>query len=217
MTVEKCQNVRGAPDKNDGVWYCGICYAENLKSDNFCPRCYAKRGESHSSRIVRPPHSCCMHTDRAAVAQCPNCGAYLCLDCYNQYEDHLCENCTYEKNYVYISKVRNSLIWAGVLFILGWFIGGVALGWCGVLIGLWAAGLPCGFVFTNFDFFATADLGYLGTVFYWILRLLIASVVGWIVTIVNIVKLIHAISVQKSLEDKDIWYCAVKDILDQRK
>lgn len=194
--------------EEDNGWFCSRCGTKNVEYDNICCKCGVKKGGNITVMNHNEQQNgtgCYRHPERQAVAQCPNCGAFLCRECYNRYEGHMCKNCTYENNKAYISRVRNSLIWAAVFFVLGWIIGGAAVGSGGFLIGLWAAGLPGGFVFTNFDFFATMDMGCLGTVFYWILRLVVASVAGWIVTIVNIVRFVRAISVQKGLEDMDRW------------
>ncbi len=196
------------------TWICLKCGKENKQNSqskyvNICSRCAADRpamdGVASQNNIKTREKGCYRHPERQAVAQCPNCGAFMCRDCYNRYEGHMCKNCTYENNKAYISRIRTSLIWAAVFFVLGWIIGGAAVGSGGFLIGLWAAGLPGGFVFSGWDVFATMDMGCLGMVFYWIFRLLAASAVGLILTIINIFRLVRAISVQRELEDMDIW------------
>lgn len=188
------------------TWVCEHCHTKNLKYDNVCSHCGSKKGGNGTkeNRYHSGP-GCYRHPERQPVAQCPSCGAYMCQQCYDRYEGHLCKNCTYENNQAYISRIRTSLIFAAIFFVLGWIIGGSIVGSGGFLIGLWAAGLPGGFAFNWFDAYATWEMGCLGTVFYWIFRLLVASVAGLILTIINIFRLVHAISVQHDLEEYDIW------------
>lgn len=98
--------------------------------------------------------NCFYHIMVPAVAQCKNCGKFLCRECATRYPDMICEDCAYAMQDQEHRKVIRRNHWALCIFVIavisifeemwglfpvwqvisiaiggGWFCAGIPFGW----------------------------------------------------------------------------------------
>lgn len=145
---------------------------------------------------------CFYHNDRDAVAQCSECGKFLCSECAEGWKPTLCPSCGEAVSSNNKSNSVASLILAVILFIIG---AAFAWGMCaadgtepnfgGILfIGYMVAAVPSGWRTLSgltSKFFLV--LPVVGWIFYFGIKLSIASLVGIIALPVEIVKFVRTL------------------------
>lgn len=145
---------------------------------------------------------CFYHNDRDAVAQCSECGKFLCSECAEAWEPPHCPSCGKAKLSYNKSSAAASLILAVILFLItAAFVWGVnasdgyELNIAQILfIGYMVAAIPSGWRIlsglTSKFFLILPGIGWL---FYFAVKLWLAALAGIVALPVDIVKFIRTI------------------------
>lgn len=127
--------------------------------------------------------NCKKHPDIAAVAQCPDCGVGLCVECANMYRPSLCEACfSNRKSSEIISNIFRLVLYI-VLFVVGYklnFMSSKGSPETFVLSGYILMAILSGYVFLNniFSWRMTSGTG-VAWLIYFVFKLVLYSFVGF--------------------------------------
>lgn len=147
---------------------------------------------------------CFYHNDRDAVAQCTECGKFLCSECAEVWEPPHCPSCGKAKSSYNKSSAAASLIVTGIFFALGAVLAGfsyigydysLGLKLFGILLfGYIFASLPAGWRklsnLTSKFFLALPIIGWL---FYFAIKAFLSFFVGCVVMPIETAKDIRAL------------------------
>lgn len=150
---------------------------------------------------------CFCHNDRDAVAQCSKCGKFLCSECAEAWEPPLCPSCGKAISSYNKSSAAASLILTMILFALGSVFTGYAYFsndsnfysfgekiFGIVFFGYVTASIPSGWrslsgITSNF-FLILPGIGWL---FYFAIKLVLSSLVGFVMLPIETVKAIRVL------------------------
>lgn len=147
---------------------------------------------------------CFYHNDRDAVAQCSECGKFLCSECAEAWEPPHCPTCGKSKSSYNKSSAAASLIVTGIFFVFGGILAFAAYGGTDFSLGLklfgillWGyifASLPAGWRklsgLTSRFFLALPIIGWL---FYFAIKAFLSFFVGFVVMPMETVKEIRTL------------------------
>ena len=147
---------------------------------------------------------CFYHNDRDAVAQCSECGKFLCSECAAAWEPPHCSTCGKSKSYYNKSSAVASLIVTGVFFVFGAILAVAAYGGSDFSLGLKLFGiLLWGYIFASLpagwrklsglpsNFFLI--LPVIGWLFYFAIKAFLSFFVGFVVLPMETVKEIRTL------------------------
>ncbi|MGN0154843.1 MAG: B-box zinc finger protein [Lachnospiraceae bacterium] len=152
---------------------------------------------------------CYYHGDREAVAQCTECGKALCRECADIYSPVLCNECAGARNADNkMQLVKDSILCVGMMIVGGWFyfsmVGGVGGGnlLSALLVIILFGGVPFGWEALNKiqpGIFLIMPI--IGWVIYFMIKLTLAFLIGWLFFVVRIGKIIYGALQAKKMED----------------
>lgn len=139
---------------------------------------------------------CYYHTDRESVAQCTDCGKALCKQCASHYEIPLCKDCATNRNGNLKSIAFKNLAWLGLAFVIAIifqitkFGGDMAGGFAMYLLwGFMFGGTPVGWkVLNKITPSIFLWLPVIGWVIYFVIKLTLAFLIGWVAMPIRIIK-----------------------------
>lgn len=149
--------------------------------------------------------NCYNHTDRPAVAQCSDCGKFLCKECSMNRNPILCDDCIASLQYYKEKSEKHLFVIAVVLFILQFLAFSIIMivshelsfaGLAEVFISSFlGAGIPYGWAKLNtlkeklhFILF----LPILGWIIYFVIKVMSSYCIGWFWFICALVNKIRA-------------------------
>lgn len=127
--------------------------------------------------------NCKKHPDVAAVAQCPDCGVGLCVECADMYRPSLCEACFSTRKSREITNHIFRLVFYIVLFIVGYklnFMASKATPEMSAMSGYVLMAILSGYVFVNNIFVWKMISGTgIAWLIYFVFKLALYSFVGF--------------------------------------
>lgn len=139
---------------------------------------------------------CYYHSDRHAVGQCMDCGKYLCKECTDFWTIPLCDNCNHHRLELQKKSTYKQLLIMAFLACLG-----ILFSLTIQPINLFAS-LSCAYAFAGiYAGWLILDkitpnifllLPIIGWIFYFVIKISIASIIGWFVLPFKLNKLYRA-------------------------
>jgi hypothetical protein len=149
--------------------------------------------------------NCYYHNDVGSVAQCTDCGKYLCKSCASHYEIPLCKECALQRNenlkklaFKNLGNLGIGVVIGIVLMIFEIKVGIVTFSGVGdciigiiafIILGIAVAGIPIGWKSLNKitpNIFIWLPL--IGWVIYFIVKICLSFFVGIFVLFINTIK-----------------------------
>lgn len=66
-------------------------------------------------------NNCYYHQNQEAVGQCQSCGKFICLDCFNLTQGHICYDCAQQMNSKYKKNLLINLI-ITLIIVAAWIV-----------------------------------------------------------------------------------------------
>lgn len=131
---------------------------------------------------------CYKHGERLAVTKCSQCGKFLCQECAEYFEPHLCVDCAMS----YAGEIKASMIKSIVLSVVFMIIG--------ILLikspsGILLAGIPYGWgILNRITPSMFLWLSWIGWIVYFIIKLVIAYCIGLIALPIKLIRNIYQLN-----------------------
>ena len=139
--------------------------------------------------------SCYYHADRPATVVCNQCGKSLCTECGSAFQPPTCIDCAANYAQTVKSEMIKSIVISVVLMIVGIVITHNPLGFL-------LAGVPYGWALLNRitpSMFLWLPL--MGWVFYFVIKLFIAYIIGIVALPIKLYQWISELSRVKKMQD----------------
>ncbi|MBE5942429.1 MAG: hypothetical protein E7264_07830 [Lachnospiraceae bacterium] len=151
---------------------------------------------------------CFYHADKEGVGQCNQCGKVLCKECMNIYRPPLCTECAQEHNNANRRRLVLDVILGTLMMIFGGYMyftqfainGFDFFEFIGMVI-IWG-GIPYGWsalnkITPNIFLF----MPIIGWLIYFVIKLFLSLLIGWLAFIVKIVQIVYGIIKNKKMTD----------------
>ena len=144
---------------------------------------------------------CYYHNDRDGVGQCNECGKVLCKECMDIYTPPLCTECAGTRNNTNKVNAIGQIILTIIAMAFGAYmyfvIGGSPLI---IYIIMWG-GVPFGWSALNkITPRVFLILPGIGWIIYFVVKLMIAMYIGWILLLIKIIKNIYTLVKSKKMD-----------------
>ncbi|MBQ3203346.1 MAG: hypothetical protein IJB36_06875 [Clostridia bacterium] len=139
--------------------------------------------------------ACYKHSDREGVAQCNDCGRFLCAECADSFTTPLCVGCATERAAAIKGELIKNIAISVVLMIIGIVVIKSPL-------GILLAGIPYGWAILNrMTPSMFLWMSWVGWLIYFFIKLLLAYVIGLIALPIKLIKwIVELVSINRTLE-----------------
>lgn len=138
----------------------------------------SRRVVSNCREVESIVMNCYYHTNRQAVAQCPDCGKGLCKECASKYEKPICTPCNKKRGKegikTYVMPIMVCALLFGLGCFAGWKMGEMPLVMGYIFTCVYGGWNIVGLLFSN----VFISLNIQSIIFYYGLRILLSVIVG---------------------------------------
>ncbi len=168
---------------------------------------------------------CYYHPEKEVVGQCASCGRFLCYDCFNVTQGHLCYECAQQLNYQIKQEFKSNLILAIVMGI-AWIVGVLLINlfdsdtmyYIGVGLILVTGFIPGWRIATKIldKIFSGWIIGGLFLLFYYIIKFIIALLFAEISIVIYVIKtIISSVAYNKAKKNFELIEEYQKELVKQ--